>query len=404
MQLNRKKIKAILALIVCWTINPVYSQEHNAIDEMVPTPLDYIRGKDSLVDHVLNNPQTYHFQWMLTEVKKVDSNYVLGQTYDFSEPAWYFYPASIVKLPLAILTLEKLKKTGFSTHAQLRFNRDQECGNMSYVDASIDPSLTIGDMLKKLIIVSNNTYYNSFFHYLTPKLLNEELNRRGFGQTKIYKDFTGCEMPLNLFSNSLNVSEQVAGNTFVQRSSVLELKDFANHYTYDRNKLIGSKHEYRGKIVDGPFDFNYNLEYPIRDIHVTSLRLFFPDYFPKEVQWDIRERDRNLLLESMKSYPKDLGDKEFLNEKDYPNNLYKYIALGTPDSLYSSVITYSKIGISYGFVSETAYVIDQRTDKRYVLTANIYVNSNNTVNDGKYEYEEVARPFLSRFGQLLLED
>lgn len=83
--------------------------------------------------------------------------------------------------------------------------------------------------------------------------------------------------------------------------------------------------------------------------------------------------------------------------------MYKYLVHGDENSKYDSVITYSKLGLSYGFVTETAYVHDPATNRHYVLTLNLYVNSNDTVNDGKYEYEELARPFLARFGQLLLE-
>ena len=136
---------------------------------------------------------------------------------------------------------------------------------------------------------------------------------------------------------------------------------------------------------------------------MTSLRLFFPDYFNESLRWNVREEDRQLLIESMKSVPKDLGEKEYLNEKKYPDNLYKYLIHGDENPVYDSIITYGKMGISYGFVTETAYVIDPKTDKRYILTVNLFVNENDTVNDGKYEYEDVARPFLARFGQLLLE-
>ena len=33
----------------------------------------------------------------------------------------------------------------------------------------------------------------------------------------------------------------------------------------------------------------------------------------------------------------------------------------------------------------------------------IYVNENKTLNDNIYEYESIARPFLSKLGNLILE-
>ncbi len=396
------QLKTILILVAFLTANVGISQNTD-VGKIGPDLVDQLFGRDSLVDHVLSNPEKYHFQFMVTDVIEYQSELYLGETHDYSAPYWYFYPASMVKLPVAIMSLEKLNELNFSTEATLKFQRDFECGNMKFVDESRRKNLSFKEMLRKLIIVSNNRYYNSLYHFLTPEHINAELQEKGLIETNIYRDFTGCEMPLNLKTHGFNIQEHDSTKTYDQMSSHIELEDFAANYIYDTTKLYGSKSEYRGKIVDGPFDFNYNLEYSIQDIHSTSMRLFFPQFFDEDNCWNLREEDRELLLESMKSVPKDLGEKEYLNEKKYPDNLYKYIVHGDGNPKYDSVITYSKMGISYGFVTETAYVIHPKTGKRYVLTANIYVNSNDTVNDGKYEYQELARPFFARFGQLLLE-
>ena len=395
-----KQFKTILIFLMAATSSVAYNQE---IDEepVIPDLINQIYGKDSLVDHILDNREKYRFQFMVTDILEVDSSLYLGETYDYTNPSWYFYPASVVKLPIALLSLEKLNRHTFSTQATLRFNSDFECGNMKFVEESQSTNLDFRTMIRELIIVSNNTYYNSLYHFLTPQRINEELDKKGIDQTNIYKDFTGCEMPLNLKTHSFRVEGMM--NTFYQNQSHLELHEFAQQYTYDDTKLLGSKHEYRGEIVDGPFDFNYNLEYPIGDIHSTSMRLFFPQFFSTEDRWDVRQSDREMLMEAMKSVPKDLGQKKYFDKRKYPDNLYKYLIHGDDNTKYDSVITYSKLGLSYGFVTETAYVHDPSTNRRYILTASLYVNSNDTVNDGKYEYEQLAKPFLARLGQLILD-
>jgi hypothetical protein len=342
---------------------------------------------------------------MMTDIIEQDSTFYIGETYDYTEPSWYFYPASLVKLPTAIMALEKLKALEFSTNASILFDTDFECGNMRFVNESNHSRVkkTLKEMIRELIIVSNNTYYNSLYHFLTPKRINDELAQKGFSETKIFRDFSGCEIPLNLKTHGFSLKERGNENTYHQDGSRLELSDFASNYTYDSTKLLGSKNEYRGEIVDGPFDFNYNLEYPIKDIHSTSMRLFFPEFFAEEDRWDLRESDRAMLIRSMKAVPKNLWQKEYQDKRKYPDNLYKYLIHGDDNPKYDSVITYSKLGLSYGFVTETAYVHDPKTNRRYVLTVSLYVNSNDTVNDGKYEYEELAKPFLARLGQLILE-
>lgn len=398
------KIKHIQTILFLWMIaTNSFCQTRNSEEPIEPDFLQGIYGKDTLVDHVLDNREKYRFQFMLTEIVGTDSTLYLGKTHDFSVPQWYFYPASMVKLPTALLSLEKLNEIGFSTQAILKFNQDFECGNMRFIDESRRSNLTFEKMIRELIIVSNNTYYNSLYHFLTPQRINKELLQKELSQTKIYKDFSGCEIPLNLRTHSFTVEEQKSEKTFKQEESHLELIEFAQNYRYDPTKLMGSKNEYRGDIVDGPFDFNYNLEYPLNDIHSTTMRLFFPAFFNENQRWNIREKDRELLIEAMKSVPSDLGEKKYFDQRKYPDNLYKYIVHGDGNTQFDDVLTYGKIGISYGFVTESAYVVDPKTGKRFVLTASMYVNSNDTVNDGKYEYEEIARPFLARFGQLILE-
>ena len=228
------------------------------------------------MDHVLDNRETYRFQFILTEIVEENDEFQLGQTHDYSAPQWYFYPASTVKLPLALMTLEELKRLDFSTNATLRFDDDFTCGNMSFVEASKNGAINFEQMIRELIIVSNNAYSNSLYHFLSPKKINSELKEKGLLSTLIYRDFSGCELPINLKTHGYSIQEEGSGKIGVQETTVLELSEFAMNYHYDTSKLIGSKHEYRGKIVDGPFDFNYNLEYSLKDIHSTSMRLFFP--------------------------------------------------------------------------------------------------------------------------------
>ena len=103
-------------------------------------------------------------------------------------------------------------------------------------------------------------------------------------------------------------------------------------------------------------------------------------------------------------YPKELNMPKFSDTLKYPDNLYKYIALGNETNLSNTHIrTFSKLGLSYGFVTETAYVVDFKENIDFFLSISMYVNENKTVNDNHYEYETVARPFCAKLGELLIE-
>jgi hypothetical protein len=55
---------------------------------------------------------------------------------------------------------------------------------------------------------------------------------------------------------------------------------------------------------------------------------------------------------------------------------------------------YNKVGQAYGFLTDCMYFKDEVNDVEFLLSASIYVNKNETLNDGKYEYETTGFPFL----------
>ncbi|MFT5861285.1 MAG: hypothetical protein ACI865_003409 [Flavobacteriaceae bacterium] len=364
--------------------------------------MNYLHGGGNAFTSVLDSTEQHRVQFIYTRIDRNEDDTVLT-TFDFSNPEHYFYPASVVKLPTALVAMEQMKKHTISMDAYLKIHRDQVCGNMSYIDELDEEQLTMGKMFRELMIISNNRYYNAFYQFVTPAKLNKNLKKKGIENTKIYRSFTGCEMPYNLFCNSLHVTEREKKTSFLQPSSWFSLMEFAQEYEYDETKLLGSKHEYRGDIVKGPFDFNYHLEYPLADIHSTLMRLAAPEQFAKTEQWDITESDRNFFLDAMKQIPSDLEDKKYHDKKKYPDNIFKYLVKGDDNTDYANVVTYSKIGIAYGFVTETAHVVDAENNIEFFVTASIYVNANNIVNDGKYEYDAIARPFFTKLGQLLVD-
>jgi hypothetical protein len=64
---------------------------------------------------------------------------------------------------------------------------------------------------------------------------------------------------------------------------------------------------------------------------------------------------------------------------------------------------YNKIGLAYGFAIDNAYIIDVDSEIEFMISAVIHTNANQVYNDGLYEYEEVAFPFMARLGMKLYQ-
>ncbi|MFM7682989.1 MAG: hypothetical protein ACKO7P_09605, partial [Bacteroidota bacterium] len=87
------------------------------------------------------------------------------------------------------------------------------------------------------------------------------------------------------------------------------------------------------------------------------------------------------------------------------DNYYKYSIIGNKPELASSgrYRIFSKIGIAYGFVTESAYIVDFENQKDFLFSVSIYVNDDDVVNDNVYEYSKIARPFIANFTRIIQE-
>jgi hypothetical protein len=68
-------------------------------------------------------------------------------------------------------------------------------------------------------------------------------------------------------------------------------------------------------------------------------------------------------------------------------------------------VTYvNKAGRAYGFHLENAYLRERKSKRAFFVTVVLYVNDNGVLNDDKYQYDEISRPFLKDLGEALAEE
>ena len=67
----------------------------------------------------------------------------------------------------------------------------------------------------------------------------------------------------------------------------------------------------------------------------------------------------------------------------------------------SHVRVFNKAGWSYGFLTDVSYVVDFKNKVEYMLAATVYVNSDEVLNDGRYDYNTLGYPFLYQLGQTI---
>ncbi len=67
------------------------------------------------------------------------------------------------------------------------------------------------------------------------------------------------------------------------------------------------------------------------------------------------------------------------------------------------VRVFNKVGWSYGFLTDVSYIADFQNKVEYMLAATLYVNSDEVLNDGKYDYDTIGYPFLYQLGQTMYQ-
>ncbi|MCR9173934.1 MAG: serine hydrolase [bacterium] len=349
---------------------------------------------DSLgLDMNVARNEEYRFQFLATSIKegKVNKSVSYGT-------GKYYYPASLVKLPASLVLLEILNEKDISLDAIPVFDTVQACGSVSFVEISQQRNISFRKMLKELLVASDNHFYNAIYHFITPQELNKRLAAKGFKGVKIYRAFTGCDLTDHLRTYPCKVYDDTDLSTvlYEQAPTVMDSSILEEVYEFTEERLFGSKHENAdGDIVDGPYDLNFHIEIPLEQVHAMMLSLYFPRMQGNLKDWNIRSKDLLFLQDLLGMYPSEIRTKHNLEDFEY-----KYVR---NIEGHAEGRTFNKLGLSYGFASETVYVPMEGFANGILLSYSVYVNSNDIVNDGEYDYETVARPFAEALFKRVLE-
>jgi hypothetical protein len=289
----------------------------------------------------------------------------------------YFYPASAVKLPIAILALEKLNENKL-------LDRDTP---FSVENDSI--TSTFARDIADIFAVSSNDTYNRLFEFLGQDEINSRLNEKGITarishRLSIPNSDDLITKPLLFYKNKQVVFKTKA----TSNQPIVSLK--LNNLTKGIGYTVGDS------LVNQPMDFSKKNYLPITSLYGILKRLLFPDLFSQAQQFHLSASDRKFLIDAMRILPKEAG----YNSKDYYDGYVKFFVIGdSKNPIPEYIKIHNKVGYAYGYLTDCAYIINEKTKKEYLITATIHVNKNQIYNDGVYEYDTIGIPFLAALGR-----
>ncbi|MCB9207972.1 MAG: serine hydrolase [Ignavibacteriales bacterium] len=393
------KIKILLIILFGIFMTQLsYSQHVNILEKIIS------ENADSLFP-VVQNKDKFEVQILYTQINKDKDDKINLTTYSFNEnPQKYFYPASTVKFPAAVLSLEKLndlKMKGLNKYTH--FSIDSLYEGLTSFDKDFKTECgypNIAEFIKRVFLVSDNQAFNRLFDFLGQKELNDRLRKKGFNNTRIlHRLEVARTADQNRQTNPIKFYDE-EGNIIYEQPAKFDSTD-VNLNLSDTKK--GKGYYSNGELINEPKDFSANNFFGLRDQHNLLIRIFYPELFKESERFNLIEDDYKFLRNYMSMLPKESVCPKYSNE-EYWDSYVKFFIFGdSKNTMPENIKIYNKVGDAYGFMLDNAYIVDEGNDVKFFLSAVIHVNENQIYNDDTYEYDTIALPFLSKLGKVIYD-
>ncbi len=354
------------------------------------------------------NPEKYRIQIIYTQINRDANNVPSFKQYDYLvDSSNYFYCASLVKLPCSILALEKLNGLGvkgLTRSCRMITDSAGPCQKKILTDTSSQngfPSLE--HYIKKMLLVSDNQAYGRVYEFLSPDYIHQRLSQLSYPGMRIVHRFDGGCMGMEHFRTNPVGFYDENGKLLYQQEQQISSKTYTN--PLGKKIEVGKAHiNVKGKKINEPKDFSALNYISLQNINDILKALVFQPYVSKEKKYSISEEDRKFLLKYLCMYPRE-SDYPKYNPSTFYDAYKKYFMYGDSKKTISdtTVRIFNIVGQSYGFMVDCAYIVDFKNKTEFMLSAVIYTNENEIMNDGIYEYKTIALPYLSKLGSCFYE-
>ena len=361
-----------------------------------PDPIRSTFKEDDFLRSILKDKDKYEIQILYTEVSKNS----IGQS-EFSDFQFqlndekYFYPASTIKLPIAVMALSKineLRAEGSTLSPKSKIKLSLINNNQEII---LKDSITsFQNLIADVFLVSDNSASNVLIDFIGYNYFNSSMSNSGFENTYLNHKFNPDPYVDSTWIISTLDNETISSNanqiTVLASSNISNLKK-------------GEKRFIDGEIKNESLDFSSKNRSSLTDMHNIIKNLIYPEISISKFNLNVEDYDFLRYWMSRFTY-EDLGAK-YIGDAKFFKSYNKFFIHGTDTILNNTDIrVYNKIGQAYGTSTDSAYIKNYKEDVEFFLTATIYTNKNKIINDNIYEYGETAIPFLSRLSKALYKN
>ncbi|MEM6378455.1 MAG: serine hydrolase, partial [Bacteroidota bacterium] len=345
-----KYLLFLAVLFLCFSCNqPVQDTD----------PLSQLISEHDSLRQIIEDP-SHRVQIIYTQIDRNEENQPSFKTFTYQlDTNTYFYPASTVKLPAAVLALEKLNELNIpELNAQstlLTSAATPPQTAVMYDSSSANYLPSIAHYIKKIFLVSDNDAYNRLFEFLGQLYFNQKLIEKGYTRSRIIHrlsvsgfDTLGNRLsnPIQLLNGSevLYQQEEKYGNAYPNWT----LKD----------QIQGKAYTQGDELIEEPFDFTYKNYFSLHDFHDIIQSVMLPDAVPAKHRFNLTESDYALLYEYMSKLPRESDYPAYPDLVDW-DDYVKFLLYGSSKKhIPDHIRIYNKVGDAYGYLTDAAYIVD----------------------------------------------
>ena len=368
-----------LFVIICFSC----SSEHNKIESI-------LKDKNPLIKNVYRNKEKHNIQILYTQIKKDSAGNPELIEHEFQvDDKKYFYPASTMKLPIVVLTLQRLNEL---RNESLDITVDTKI-SISFDETEREEE-TFKDLIAKIFLVSDNSASNVLINFLGYNYFNEQMKQIGLGNI--------------VLNHKFNPDPFVAKNWKIINEEGIIISSSSAQTSIEHKKLSnlkqGKTHISNGEITKSPLDFRFKNRGSLRDLDGVVKRIIYPELFDKKSRFNLTDEDYNFLRYWMSRFTyEDIG-RDYTKDSIYFASYNKFFIYGDiTSSIDKKIRVYNKLGQAYGTLTDISYINSYEEDVEFFLSATIYVNENEIMNDDIYEYDKKGIPFLAEFSRQIYQ-
>lgn len=355
------------------------SSEPNEIERI-------LKDRSPAIKNVYQNKEKHNLQILYTKIVRDSSGAASFMEYDYKvDDNVYFYPASTMKLPIIALTLQKineLRNSGVNINVEnkiLLANGDK-----------IIVETTFKDLIAKVFLVSDNSASNILINFLGYNYFNQEMKRKGLKNIILNHKFNPDPYVTTDWKIYTLDRDIISKN---------ETQDIIEHNNLE-NLSQGNSQILNDEKVDSSFDFKTKNRATLRDLDGVVKRIIYPELYEEKNRINLRDQDYDFLRYWMSRFTFEDVGVEYQKDSTYYDSYNKFFVYGdSVNAIDRKIRIYNKVGEAYGTLTDISYIKDYQNDIEFFLSATIYVNQNNIVNDNLYEYDDLGIPFLAELAR-----